>query len=84
MKTHEYEVAFPIIKGWQVFTIEAKSRKDAREKAMDGEYYDTYFDKVDLDYSTCDITQESSSLTTRPPILISHYKGLVRGHRYKH
>ena len=57
-----YEVAMPIISGWQVVKVEAESEEDAKEKAGQGEFdtFDTEYDKleVDTDSNNWEVSEE--------------------------
>jgi len=44
-----YEVAMPIIRGWQVVEVKANSEEEAKELVAQGEYDQSQYDEVEVD-----------------------------------
>lgn len=47
-----YEVAFPIVSGYQVFTVKAKSEDEAVEKCLAGQGGDSALEDVEADFDS--------------------------------
>lgn len=55
----KFEVAFPIISGFNVFTVEAETPEEATQKVLDGECECSEYDCVEVNFDPdfADITK---------------------------